>query len=132
LPRVALSSPPMWRYLLIFVFVFQALQMGVANAHVTAEAAHAVAHGHAADAAAALEISSTCDHCQLDGPGHPCQDGHTHHTTVAGLGSEHALWLHASAAGLYRDRTAQHLPSGSESRIERPKWRTTAPVVVNL
>ncbi|MES2424454.1 MAG: hypothetical protein V4562_08505, partial [Pseudomonadota bacterium] len=130
--ELAVSLPPMWRYLLVFVFVFQALQMGLASAHVTAEAAHAVAHGHADSVPADLELSPTCDHCQLDGRGHPCHDNHSHHSTVVGLGSEHPFWLDAAATGLHRRAVAEALPAGAFSRIEKPKWHTTTPVVVNL
>ena len=122
----------MLRILLIAVFVFQSLQLGWANAHVTAEAAQAVVHGHAPALATALEIAPSCDHCLVDGKTHACQDNHAHHTTVVGLGAESFLWLQASAAGLSASSGAEHLPSGSLSRIERPKWATTTPVVVNL
>ncbi|MES3009750.1 MAG: hypothetical protein V4738_03135 [Pseudomonadota bacterium] len=122
----------MLRYLLIAVFVFQSLQMGLANARVTAEAAHAVAHGHASAVIAELEISPNCDNCQIDGHSHQCHDNHTHHTTVVGLGSDHPLWVNASGAGLGISGGSALLSSGSLSRIERPKWATTTPVVVNL
>ncbi len=122
----------MLRYLLIVVFVFQSLQMGLANAHVTAEMAHAVVHGHASVVTTDLEISPNCDHCQIDGKSHACHDNHTHHTTVVGLGSDHILWRNASEAGLGSSDSSPHLSPGSLARIERPKWATTTPVVVNL
>ncbi|MGY8903540.1 MAG: hypothetical protein ACKVIH_03205 [Burkholderiales bacterium] len=122
----------MLRYLLIVVFAFQSLQMGLANAHVTAEVAHAVVHGHASVVTTDLEISPNCDHCQIDGESHACHDNHAHHTTVIGLGSDHHLWRNADEVGLGCPVGPPHISSGSLSRIERPKWATTTPVVVNL
>ena len=126
------SSKAMWRWLLIFVFVFQFLQMGLANAHVTAETAHAVAHGHAATVTTDLEISPNCEHCQTDGTSHACHDNHSHHTPVVGLGLDPLLWLNASDTGLGISGTSTRLSSGSLARIDRPKWATTTPVVVNF
>jgi len=131
-PEAVVSFTPMLRYLLIVVFVFQSLQMGLANAHVTAEMAHAVVHGHASVVTTDLEISPNCDHCQIDGSSHACHDNHSHHTTVIGLGSDHILLRNPGDTGLGYVTSSPHISSGSLSRIERPKWATTTSVVVNL
>lgn len=123
----------MLRTLVIAVFLFQSLQMGWASAHAAAEAGHAVVHGHGPVAATVLEIATLCDDCHADGTLHACHDNHTHHTTVVGLGTDNPpVWPNTAVAGLAGPRAHEHLPSGAPARIERPKWATTTPVVVNL
>lgn len=124
------------RLVVIFVFIFQALQMGLVNAHVTAEAAHVVAHDHASEDHTDFRLSlfdgGDHTHAHADGSGSFSHDNHTHHITVVGLGSDHALLLSSNKAGPSFSFIAANLSQGSLSRIERPKWATTTPVVVNL
>lgn len=126
----------MWRYLLVVVFLFQALQSGLAAEQVTVEAAHVLAHAHASAIVttpeAASHSTSHGEHCHADGQSHACHDHHCHHTPVAGLGSEGGPWVIDGSPGTEHHTLTDPLPAGSLPSIERPKWVATTSVVVNL
>lgn len=122
---------PMKRFLLIVLLVLQPLQWGWANTHVTEEAAHAVSHGHTASMPAPIEVAPTCELAHA-GDSHACHDNHTHHTTVLGLMSDTQVAPFPPSTTLARAHLNPPVPSSPAARIERPKWHTTASVVVNL
>lgn len=122
----------MRRFLLIVLLVLQPLQWGWANTRLTSETAHAVSHGHANKAVALFEVAPSCALAHADASNHACHDNHTHHITVLGLMSATQPMSGAYAPSLAHTRLSEPVESTRHTRIERPKWPTTTPVVVSL